>query len=147
MSPPPSSAPNGSTPKGAERFRPGAARRDALTLLAAMWDGFCLRCPSCRKGAIYKSLLEIHPACPDCGAPFERDNEGDFLGAMVVAYSLTVVFGGILTILLWVFTALPAGTQMIIVGAASLTFLLVFYRNLKGVWVAVLLAMLRWFRE
>jgi len=139
-------ASNSSGPKTFERFRPGAGRGNALTLLAAMWDGFCLRCPSCRKGAIYKSLLEIHTACPKCGAPFERDNEGDFLGAMVTAYALTVVFGGILTIALYVLTSLPVGTQMLIVGIASLAFLLVFYRNLKGVWVAVLLAMLRWFR-
>ncbi|MBO2521314.1 MAG: hypothetical protein CW345_05880 [Firmicutes bacterium] len=127
-------------------FRPGSRRGGTLALLAAMWDGFCLRCPSCRRGPIYKSLLEMHPACPACGAPFERDNEGDFLGAMVTAYSLTVVFGAVLTVLLYVFTRLPIATQMLIVGGASLTFLLVFYRNLKGVWVAVLLALLRWMK-
>src|SRR5690606_6776909 len=113
---------------------------------SAMWDGFCLRCPSCRQGAIYETFSRTHTACPVCGAPFERDNEGDFLGAMVTAYSLAVVFAAVLTVVLYVFTSLPVGTQITIVGVASLTFLLVFYRNLKGVWIAILLALLRWFR-
>lgn len=111
-----------------------------------MWDGFCLRCPSCRKGAIYATFTRIHTACPTCGAPFERDNEGDFLGAMVTAYSLAVVLGAILTVLLYVLTSLPVATQMLITGVTTLLFLLAFYRNLKGVWIAVLLALLRWFR-
>lgn len=129
-----------------QRFRPGAPKGNTLELLAAMWDGFCLRCPSCRQGAIYETFTHIHTACPVCEAPFERDNEGDFLGAMVTAYSLAVVLGAILTVLLYVFTSLPVGTQMTIVGVVSLSFLLFCYRNLKGVWIAVLLALLRWFR-
>mgnify|MGYP001279528314 FL=1 len=128
-----------------ERFREGAPRGNALALVAAMWDGFRLRCPSCRQGAIYASLTRMNPACPRCGAPFERDNEGDFLGAMVTAYSLTVVFAAVLLVLLFVLTPLPVYQQMMITAIASLLFLLLFYRNLKGVWVAVLLALLRWF--
>lgn len=129
-----------------QRFRPGAPKGNTLEMLSAMWDGFCLRCPSCRQGAIYETFTRMHTACPVCGAPFERDNEGDFLGAMVTAYSLAVVFAAVLTVVLYVFTSLPVGTQILIVGVASLAFLLVFYRNLKGVWVAILLALLHWFR-
>lgn len=127
------------------RFHPGAPKGNTLELIAAMWDGFCLRCPSCRRGSIYATLTRINRACPDCGAPFERDNEGDFLGAMVTAYSLTVVFGAVVLVLLFVLTQLPVYQQMMITGIASLLFLLLFYRNLKGVWIAVLLALLRWF--
>src|SRR5690606_37156988 len=115
-------------------------------MLSAMWDGFCLRCPSCRQGAIYETYTRIHTACPVCGAPFERDNEGDFFGAMVTAYSLAVIVAAILTVLLYVFTSLPVGTQILIVGVTSLSFLLIFYSNLKGIWIAILLALLRWFR-
>lgn len=129
-----------------QRFRPGAPKGNTLEMLSAMWDGFCLRCPSCRQGAIYETFTRIHTACPVCGAPFERDNEGDFLGAMVTAYSLAVIVAAILTVLLYVFTSLPVGTQILIVGVTSLSFLLIFYRNLKGVWIAILLALLRWFR-
>jgi len=129
-----------------QRFRPGAPKGNTLEMLSAMWDGFCLRCPSCRQGAIYETYTRIHTACPVCGAPFERDNEGDFFGAMVTAYSLAVIVAAILTVLLYVFTSLPVGTQILIVGVTSLSFLLIFYRNLKGVWIAILLALLRWFR-
>ena len=103
--------------------------------------------PFMPQGSDLRTFTRIHTACPTCGAPFERDNEGDFLGAMVTAYSLAVVLGAILTVLLYVLTSLPVATQMLITGVTMLLFLLAFYRNLKGVWIAVLLALLRWFRD
>ena len=130
-----------------ERFRQGAPKGNALTLISAMWDGFCLRCPSCRKGAMLRDVNSHPYGMPWCGAPFERDNEGDFLGAMVTAYSLAVVL-----------RRHPHCPSLCIHDAPrrhtdddhrrhlSPVYSLFFYRNLKGVWIAVLLALLRWFR-
>jgi hypothetical protein len=46
-----------------------------------------MRCPRCRKGKVFKGLLEINDPCPVCGLLFERE-EGYFLGAMYVSYAL-----------------------------------------------------------
>ncbi|MCG3134274.1 MAG: hypothetical protein HMLKMBBP_01567 [Planctomycetes bacterium] len=47
------------------------------------------RCPRCRTGAVFASLVRMHRECPDCALPFERE-PGYFLGAMYFSYALAV---------------------------------------------------------
>src|SRR5438105_9687609 len=53
------------------------------------WLGALLRqrCPNCRKGRMFRSLLEMNDPCPVCGQLFQRE-EGYFLGAMYASYAL-----------------------------------------------------------
>ncbi len=48
-----------------------------------------LRCPKCREGRAFRSLLAMHDACPVCGHVFERE-PGYFVGAMYVSYALAI---------------------------------------------------------
>jgi uncharacterized protein (DUF983 family) len=55
--------------------------------LAGLWALLCLRCPRCRRGRIFKGLLQMNDPCPECGLIFECE-EGYFLGAMYVSYAV-----------------------------------------------------------
>lgn len=54
-----------------------------------LWDLIRLRCPVCRKGAVFKGPYSMNENCPSCGIRFEREN-GYFVGAMVFAYVIGV---------------------------------------------------------
>jgi uncharacterized protein (DUF983 family) len=56
-------------------------------VLAGLWAMLRLRCPRCRRGRVFRSLLQMYDPCPDCGLLFQRE-EGYFLGAMYVSYVL-----------------------------------------------------------
>ncbi len=104
------------------------------------WDGLRLRCPACRRGAMARGPLGLAERCPVCGAPFEPE-EGDFVGAMLVAYSVTavlVVAGIFITAAL---TPLSARAQWLLWLTFGALFLIGTYRNMKGAWVGILYAM------
>lgn len=110
-------------------------------MLQAMWIGMQNRCPSCRQGRIFNGFKE-NKRCPVCNAAFERNNEGDFLGAMVTAYSITAVLVAIglgitvtLTDLTWV-------QHVTIWTVFTALFIILGYRNMKGIWVGILHVML-----
>jgi uncharacterized protein (DUF983 family) len=56
-------------------------------VLAGLWAVVRTRCPRCRRGRMFKGLLQLNDPCPVCGLIFERE-EGYFLGAMYVSYAL-----------------------------------------------------------
>ncbi|HXN70996.1 MAG TPA: DUF983 domain-containing protein [Candidatus Acidoferrales bacterium] len=65
-------------------------------------------CPRCRLGKIYPSSIfrgfpKMNDRCAVCHLGFERE-EGYFLGAMIVDYSLAMVMTTIIAIILWSFT-------------------------------------------
>jgi uncharacterized protein (DUF983 family) len=55
--------------------------------MAALRDILLLRCPVCRKGAVFRGPYAMNQNCPSCGIRFERE-QGYFLGAMIIAYVL-----------------------------------------------------------
>lgn len=124
----------------------GSGRPTLKMLLWAFWDGFRLKCPSCSEGALYQGFTQMHRECPKCGAPFERYGEGDFLGAMVTCYSLASVFVAKVILLINVLTDMPIWDQIIVAIVIGFAFVILLYRNLKGIWVAILLALLRWMK-
>lgn len=109
-------------------------------MLAAAWNGLLLRCPSCRQGRMGKPGLGLKSACPHCEVVFEPE-EGDFLGAMVMAYAVTSVLIVIGVYLVAVFTNLTAKQQLALWSAAGTLFLILTYRNMKGAWIGILYAM------
>ncbi len=84
--------------------------------------------------------LGIKAECPHCGAAFEPE-EGDFLGAMVVAYAVTAMLIVVGVYLVATFTAWSARAQLILWSVFGTLFLVLTYRNMKGAWVGILYAM------
>ncbi|HLN64975.1 MAG TPA: DUF983 domain-containing protein [Symbiobacteriaceae bacterium] len=107
----------------------------------AAWVGLFLRCPACRQGRIYRSFTAMNEECPVCGVVFERE-EGDFLGAMVVAYSITSVVIAFGVYVLIVLTDLDAMTHVVIWSVFATLFLVTTYRNMKGIWLGILHVMM-----
>lgn len=58
------------------------------------------RCPRCLRGPVYSGRIRMHERCPVCDLHFERE-QGYFLGAMYVSYTLGVGVLGSLVILTW----------------------------------------------
>ena len=81
-----------------------------MNLLAAV---LLMRCPRCRKGAVFSGLLRTHKRCPQCDLLFERE-AGYFTGAMYVSYGL----GIFLTLPVW-FTLLYVRAPLGVVLASS----------------------------
>lgn len=110
-------------------------------MLRAALTGMQLKCPACKAGRVYRSFTEINHTCPTCGVVFERE-EGDFLGAMVVAYSLLSVFVAAGVLVLEVLTDLDPMLHVLIWSLFSTVFLIGFYRNMKGIWLGILHVMI-----
>jgi len=58
------------------------------------------RCPRCGKGKLYRSLLDIAPACTACGLSFAGHEQGDgpaFMGILIIG-ALTAIGAAILEI-------------------------------------------------
>ncbi|MFZ5822843.1 MAG: DUF983 domain-containing protein [Bacillota bacterium] len=108
-----------------------------LAMLKAAWTGLLLRCPNCREGRMGQGLLGLKQTCPRCGAVFEPE-EGDFLGAMVMAYAVTSVLLVLGIYLVAVFTDLTARQQLLLWSVTGTLFLVLTYRNMKGAWVGIL---------
>lgn len=102
-----------------------------------MWDGMLLVCPACRKGRIYRSFTKMNDTCAHCGAVFEPD-EGDFVGAMVVAYSITAVLVAIGVGITTALLNLTFVQHVVIWSVFATVFILLTYRNQKGIWIGIL---------
>lgn len=109
-------------------------------LLYYAWLGTRGICPACRRGHMYRNLFSLHEACPVCGVVFERE-EGDFLGAMVLAYSGTAVLLCVLIPIVAVLTPLSFVHHVILWSVLAGLFLVFSYRNWKGAWTGILHAM------
>lgn len=102
----------------------------------ALVEGFLLRCPKCHQPGLGKGL-DIHTHCPHCGLEVQP-GEGDWTGAIVMAYCfLSVIVGALVTVaaiyLKWSFTV-----HMFVWIPFSILFLFGTYRNWKGVWIGLL---------
>lgn len=110
-------------------------------MLRAAWEGMRLRCPACGQGRIFRTFSAMNSECPHCGVVFERE-EGDFLGAMVVAYSITAVLIAAGILIVEVLTDLDATAHAVIWSVLAALFLILTYRNMKGIWIGILHVMM-----
>lgn len=98
-----------------------------------MLRGARLRCPYCGHGRLIRGWMTLVDACDRCGADF-RLRPGDFMGAVMIAQFLV----GLLTLpvlfVLLLTTDWPLTTLLFAVFGTVLLGILVFYRNVKGVW-------------
>lgn len=137
---------SGRYPRKGRFDTPSSPGKDFRRILAGIWDGIRLRCPSCGEGQIYSRGFQTNRQCSQCGAPFERPGEGDFLMALIFAYSvagiamLTVIF------LLNRYTDLDITIQLLITLPLGALVVLLTFRSVKGAWIALLIALLKWDR-
>lgn len=109
-------------------------------MLRFAWIGMGLHCPACGRGFTSTGLLRMEASCSVCGAVFERE-EGDFLGSMVVAYSVTAVLVAVGVFAVEAATDLGATAHIILWSGAAGAFLLLTYRHMRGIWLGILHAM------
>ncbi len=93
------------------------------------------KCPSCRKGNMYKysifnltKFTEMHKNCPVCGFKFEIE-PGFFYGAMYVGYAISVAT------IITVFTAInilyPKASLSVFIGSVVVAVLLMIPVNFR----------------
>lgn len=106
----------------------------------AMGDGLRLRCPKCRQGNMRRTIFDLRSHCPNCGVNFQP-NAGDFLGTITIAYAVLSVLVIVGIFILYLLTDLSITAHVIIWTSFSVLFMLLFFRNLKGLWIGILYAM------
>ncbi len=125
---------------------PSQKGADFARILAGMWDGVRLRCPSCGEGRIFARGFETNEHCSECGAPFERPGEGDFLMAMIFAYSLAGIVVLALIYVLNRYTQVDITMQLALTLPVGIAVVLLSYRSVKGIWITLLIAVTKWDR-
>ena len=103
-----------------------------------------LRCPKCRKGALFKSgqisrpgsLFTMHSACPHCNQSFEPE-PGFYFGAMFVSYGINTA----LFIASWITLSLvyPSYSLFLLLGllvGIVLLSLPLSFRLSRSIWLA-----------
>lgn len=105
-------------------------------LLRAVWNGLLLRCPECRREALFTGPFRMRPACPRCGCPVERE-AGYFIGAIYINYAATVALclSGFFA-LDWL-AAPSLAVQLTIWPAVGVAFPLYFFRYARSLWLNV----------
>lgn len=98
--------------------------------------GLLRRCPVCGEGRIFRTLLRLRRECPACGWILERD-PGAVTGPMYLVSVLTLPFGALVALALWLLTDWPPAVQV----AAGLPVIVLFSANAlwvaKGAWAAI----------
>ena len=104
----------------------------------ALFRGLRKRCPRCAARDGFRSWFQLKSLCPRCGLRFESE-EGGFLGAMVLNYSLTIglwvcvlVVGLVLTL-----PDVPVLPLTIASMAVVIAVPIWFYPRSKMIWAAV----------
>lgn len=105
-----------------------------MSLWRVLKHALRLRCAACGKGRLFRKLLEVHPACTECGLNF-RPEAGYYIGSMYVNYFVTVALGLPPVLLL---RPHVEPTPLIIGSAAfAALFSLWFHRYARSLWLAV----------
>lgn len=118
-------------------MRDGITYGRALRLLLA---GFFLgRCPSCGRTSMFRSALELHDRCPECGARHSME-DGAWLGAVAIGYGIAAVFAFALAVIeLNAHPIAGAGLDpMWTIAAVSVPVTILAYRPAKGLWFTLL---------
>jgi uncharacterized protein (DUF983 family) len=107
-----------------------------VTRLQVVARGLSNRCPNCGGRTLFRegTLFEVNKECPVCGLRFERD-EGFFLGSMSLNYGVTLVCFLTPVLLLAYKGVVGATTAIVLAGAGSIGFPLLFYRSSRSWWL------------
>ncbi len=119
-------------------------RRGAVSLmffwLKTLLLGVLCRCPKCSKGAIFKSFFHVHKTCPHCGVTLQP-YVGDSAGVIGLGYCVFVPPGVVLAICAGYYLKWPPYGVLATFAFSTTFMLLVFYRNMKSTWIALVYLM------
>jgi len=96
-----------------ERADPRAHEPSAVR---AVLRGLAKRCPRCGERDLFVHWLRIRDRCPRCRLRLERE-EGGFLGAMTINYSVTTL-AWVIFLVIWLVVDLP-GVRVVPLTVAS----------------------------
>ena len=104
----------------------------------ALLRGFRKRCPRCAARDGFRSWFQLKSLCPRCGLRFEAE-EGGFLGAMVLNYSVTLGVWVVVLVVGLVLTVpdIPVVPMTLMSMALVITVTIWFYPRSKMIWAAV----------
>jgi uncharacterized protein (DUF983 family) len=101
-----------------------------------LWLGACTICPRCEKGSMFESFFKIRKRCPECNCKLQPYS-GDDLGVIAVGYFLTLIPGLIGLLLAWSYTSWTPYQLLFFFFFLITVILIGLYRNMKGIWVAL----------
>lgn len=102
--------------------------------------GALCRCPKCAKGSLFETFFYIRKTCPNCGVTFQP-YAGDSLGVLAICYVLAVVPGIVLAVLVGYYLKWSPYAVLATFVSVSGGVLFGCYRNMKGLWVALVYLM------
>jgi uncharacterized protein (DUF983 family) len=106
------------------------------SLAAVVGRALRLRCPRCGRTPLFTGWFAMREACPACGLRYERE-QGYFVGAIYVNYTLTVALGLGGVLLLDGLVGLSLGWQLAVAVPLMLLAPLVFFRHARSLWLAI----------
>lgn len=98
--------------------------------------GALLRCPRCGAGRLFAGYFRMNRQCPLCRLVFERE-QGFFVGAIYVNYAATVLIAMPGFFLLDYYTEVSLRQQLILWGAFTTIFPILFFRHSRSLWLCV----------
>lgn len=93
-----------------------------------------LRCPGCRRGALFTGVLEMPERCAVCGLYYEREH-GYFVGAMAISYGLAIAAVAILFFAVLAITHWPLEWVLLVAGVAFLPIAPLCLRYARAIWI------------
>jgi len=109
-----------------------------LDALAALKCALLLRCPACRRGALFVGpiSLTMHRQCPVCRLTFDR-GDGYYTGAL----ALNIVATEIIALAFWLPLALDRTTPIALAyaagAAASVVAPILGFRHSRSLWISL----------
>jgi uncharacterized protein (DUF983 family) len=122
------------TPQGPPKAPVTVLRREPgfRAGVAALVHG---RCPRCRAGRIFTSLMHMADQCEVCALRFERE-QGYFTGAMYISYVLALpIFIGLFLLLGHLAPNLAAAMALALTVVLFLPFVPLVFRFSRIVWI------------
>lgn len=113
-----------------------AASRGIARTARILRLGVRLRCPRCGGTRLFRGWFAMTRECALCGLRFERA-PGYFVGAIYINYAVTVVIVIAGYLLLWRYTALSTGQQLLLWLPFTALFPLWFFRYSRSLWLAL----------
>ena len=96
-----------------------------------------LRCPHCRRARIMRNPYVAHERCPACGLTFQQD-EGDFWGTVVFAYTYGGIVGLIVAALMVLAGVEHWETIAYVSATATVVAVLAVFPFAKAQWITLL---------
>ena len=109
-----------------------------------MLRGFRKRCPRCGERDAFLTWFHSRRLCPGCGLRWENE-EGGFLGAMMINYSVATGAWVAMLVVVLIFTVpdVPVALLLILSTVVLVAMPLWFYPRAKMLWAAVEFMVLR----